>query len=208
MPRFGKNILIPVGVGLLLIAFVVQPKVLAGSSPASSRVLSLGEAYNIGLVSAVRWSPSAKLYEILSTDQGEDPVVPDVRRGLDGRRISWNMDFVIPKTEHHLRLEIRNGEVVLQTEVQGSRGDSFLETSEVTNIVIGRMLEAARLGNLQPGKAWATGYHYRLFKEDNVTTLLIRGLDDESNPAIAFFDAKKNALIARQHKLASGWSSY
>ncbi|MBE7467762.1 MAG: hypothetical protein HS114_01300 [Anaerolineales bacterium] len=171
--------------------------------------LFLSEAYRLGLDVALNWNSSAKLYAMLSTDQGEDPDVPDVKRGLDGRRISWNLDFVIPETERHLLLEVRSGQVVNQTEVQGPHGDNFFEEKEVMAIQTADNLQIAKQQGLRPGRAWATGYHYRLFKDGKVPILVIRGDDDQGNQAIVSIDLEKKQVAEKQRKASDGsWQNY
>ncbi len=199
-------ILVTVGILAALSPFVLTFR--AYAKPVAVP-LSLQEAYQVGAAAASQWNLSSRLYEMTSTDQGEDPTVPEIERGLNGRRISWNLDFVIPKTERHLRLEIRGGQVAFKTEVVGPIADSFFEPDEVMAIHVVDQLNTAKRGGLLPGKGWATGYHFRLLKDESAPVLVIRGLDSGTNAAIAAFNTRTEKLILREHKLPNGeWQQY
>ncbi|MCL4488158.1 MAG: hypothetical protein M1570_08515 [Chloroflexi bacterium] len=166
-----------VGMAVLAILALGPWNAAAQSGRPAPVPLSLHEAYQTGLKTASRWDSSAKLYELNSTDSGEDPALPEDKRGLGGRRVSWNLDFVVPGTDRHLYLEVRGGQVVNQTALRGPLGDSSFEADEVMGI---RADEAvARSKELQPGRKWATGYQYRLFKDAADAILVIRGRDSQ-----------------------------
>lgn len=191
-----------------LVTLILQPWNAAAQSGKLVQIpLSLQDAYQSGLQTALVWDSSARLYGMNSTDAGEDSALSDEKRGLAGRRVSWNLDFVVPDTERHLYLEIRGGQVVNQTALRGPLGDSSFEEDEVMKIRANEVI--ARTKELQPGRGWATGYHYRLLKDSDDAILVIRGRDSQDYDAIVYINAVTNQYIGRQHKVSSrDWQSY
>ncbi|CAH1059729.1 hypothetical protein PAECIP111894_05941 [Paenibacillus pseudetheri] len=161
--------------------------------------LTMKEAIIQGLSAAKKWNKKASLVSVTSVDEKKGG-----SRGDTGRRYSWTLTFMVPKTDEHLLVGLSNGVI---TETRQLKGPKNIETFDIKEIVYDSpaIVEAAKHNYLlQPGEDWATGYHFTYGIVDSVPIITVFGIDNNKLFAKISFNALNGFETEALHKVPHG----
>jgi hypothetical protein len=167
-----RALVLLLGVVTVSVAGLALARGAVGLNSPPAKTLSLAEAYNLAKPRALTWDSRARLYEMHSADSKD---VIDSNQGLDGRRASWYVDFVIPDTTRHFFVFVSNGEVAAEREAQNPT--LWTPFEELPAIAVADIMATARANGVQRGTSKGFGYHFRLHKHDNKPTFAVLGQD-------------------------------
>jgi hypothetical protein len=176
------------------------------STEHSRNLIDLKQAYNLALESVKKENSKAILYFITSADEVNQT---DFEQGRDGRRNLWNIDFVVPDSEQHYVVSIKDGKVVKCESVKSAIDQNRLyldvkhlpDTNKVINNVINKY-------DINPGRNWAFGYHFSYSKQNDKSVLIITGADNDGSIAKILVDASTEEVLSFNHKVLTGGGFY
>lgn len=165
--------------------------ILGQSSPYGSSQLSLKEAVNLGWRHAAAWDPEAVLISASSVDDEYE----EEGKGNNGRRRFWNLIFAVPEKDRSLILTIRDGQVQLKETKDVYQAAEGVQVHEII-VDSPQLVKRARdKYHLLPGVTWAEGYHFVLFKSENVLFAAVVGLNEKEQYTKIFFDPQDGSYL-------------
>ncbi|MEK4404793.1 hypothetical protein MKZ26_10250 [Sporosarcina sp. FSL K6-6792] len=182
----------------MLILFLVFVNLIGREGIASDGEITLKEAIDIGLQRAKEWNVNATLSRINSVDETKGG-----SRGDTGKRFIWSMFFVVPGTDDFALIGISEKKItVFRPDKQSpdptiSYDEIKLDSSDVLQLAKDKY-------GLNPGKDWATGYHFTLDNIDGIPILTVFGNDRDSRFTRISFNAKNGDVVSAIHKLPYG----
>lgn len=161
--------------------------------------LTLIEAVTIGLNKAKEWNKKASLMKIISEDEkmGET-------KGENGKRYKWNLYFTVSGTGKYVVISILNGKATTSETVNGPKNMDTFNINDIRYDSSVLLQKAKEKYDLQPGKNWATGYHFSLDFIEGTPTITIVSLDKEEQFTKVYYDSRSGEEIDAQHKVADG----
>ncbi len=182
----------------MLILFLVFVNLIGREGIASDGEITLKEAIEIGLQRAKEWNVNATLTRINSVDETKGG-----SRGDTGKRFIWSMFFIVPGTDDFALIGISEKKIsMFRPDKQSpdptiSYDEIKLDSSDVVQLAKDKY-------GLNPGKDWATGYHFTLDNIDGLPILTVLGNDRDSRFTRISFNAKNGEVVSAIHKLPYG----
>lgn len=165
---------------------------------ASDGEITLKEAINIGLQRAKEWNVKATLTTVNSVDEKMGG-----SRGGTGKRFNWFMNFVVPGTDDYVLIGISEKKITVFRPSKQSQ-DPIIPHNEI-KLDSSDVLQLAKdKYGLNPGKDWATGYHFTLDSIDGMPILTVIGNDRDSRFTRISFNAQNGDVVSAIHKLPYG----
>ena len=164
----------------------------------SASEITLKEAINIGLKRAKEWNVKATLTTVNSVDE-----TMGGSRGGTGKRFKWFMNFVVPGTDDYVLIGISEKKITVFRPSKQSQDPTIpnneikLDSSDVLQLAKDKY-------GLNPGKDWATGYHFTLDSIDGMPILTVIGNDRDSRFTRISFNAQNGDVVSAIHKLPYG----
>lgn len=182
----------------MLVIFLVFVNLIGSKGIASDREITLKEAINIGLQRAKEWNENATLSRVNSVDE-----TMGGSRGETGRRFNWYMFFVVPGTDDFVLIGISEKKITVFRPGKQTPDPTIpyneikLDSSDVLQLAKDKY-------GLNPGKDWATGYHFTLDSVDGLPILTVFGNDQDNRFTRISFNAKNGDVVSAIHKLPNG----
>lgn len=180
---------------LTLIIVVLLIGVVLYCQPAKSKYLTFKEAYAIASREAKSWNIDALLLYSTSVDK-----LNETDELLNGKRKNWNFEFAIPESKSHYVVEIEAGNITFQQQLSGQvlKKVDLIVDSDILHDSTYFLISAQDNYNLLPGKSWANGYHFVVFKIDNKTTMTVYGTNDRGEIKKITFDMQTCEVIRQE----------
>ncbi|WP_249365328.1 hypothetical protein [Cytobacillus citreus] len=123
--------------------------------------------------------------------------------GSNGKRKYWNVQFAVPDTNLHFLVTIHEGEIDKTTDLTNKVNspipkEQFIKLSDINYDSPQLLKKAVKKGGVQPGKEWAKGYNFNLYKdpETNITQMVVIGWNsDYKKMAAISFNANNGKLL-------------
>lgn len=161
--------------------------------------LSLKEAINLGIDRAKKWNDNASLINVNSVDE-----TMGGSRGETGKRFNWFLNFNVPGTEDYLLLGISKGKITVFEQLKQSGQEQTIANSDIKFDSSDVVRMAKEKYSLNPGKDWATGYHFTLRIIEGIPTITVVGNDKGKLFTRISFDAKNGKITGAIHKVPYG----
>lgn len=136
----------------------------------NSNELTLMQAVKVAYPTALRWNRRAKLFFITSKDNSfKDP--NRFQSGRDGKRKYWNIQFGVPDSNKLFLVTVHNGKVDETANLTDKEGpkqpkiDFVLRLSDIRYDSPELLKQAKKIVSIYPGREFANGYHFGLFKD-------------------------------------------
>jgi len=177
---------------------IITHSTLDNDTVASDGEITLKEAINIGLQRAKEWNVKATLTTVNSVDE-----TMGGSRGGTGKRFKWFMNFVVPGTDDYVLIGISEKKITVFRPSKQSQDPTIthneiqLDSSDVLQLAKDKY-------GLNPGKDWATGYHFTLDSIDGLPILTVIGNDRDSRFTRISFNAQNGDVVSAIHKLPYG----
>jgi hypothetical protein len=185
-------------ISCLLVVFLVFVNLIDSEGIASDGEITLKEAINIGLQRAKEWNVNATLTRVNSVDE-----TMGGSRGETGRRFNWFMFFVVPGTDDYVLIGISEKKITVFSPSKQTPDPTIpyneikLDSSDVLQLAKDKY-------GLNPGKDWATGYHFTLDSIDGLPILTVFGNDRDNRFTRISFKAQNGDVVSAIHKLPYG----
>jgi hypothetical protein len=154
--------------------------------------LTLKEAYHLGLDIALKWDSRVMLSRIGSVDDPNQ----EGSKGANGKRRKWGLMFVVPGERKSVAMYINSKKNTLFVTSKSTIQSEFLISPEEVVIDSPDALQKVKSKyTLKPGKDWAEGYHFLLYKWNGKTAMSVVGLDDGNKFTKIFLNAKSGEFI-------------
>lgn len=183
----------------ILIIIIILSVKFPSSQAENKAELSILEAVKLAYPLALEWDENAQLLEVINVDLDK----PGMSIGSNGKRKYWNVQFAVPDTNLHILVTIHEGEVSRVVDLT-KKGNSpipkkqLIKLSDVNYDSPQLLKSALKKGGIQPGKDWAKGYNYSLYKdpETNITLILVIGWNSDYEEMVAInFNATNGKLV-------------
>ena len=161
--------------------------------------LSLKQAINLGINRAKKWNDKASLINVNSVDE-----TMGGSRGETGKRYKWFLNFIVPGTDDYLLLGISKGKITVFEQLKQLGQEQTIAYSDIKFDSSDLVRIAKDKYGLNPGKDWATGYHFTLRKIENTPTISVLGTDKDKLFTRITFDAKNSKITGVIYKVPYG----
>ncbi|MBT2728420.1 hypothetical protein J7E63_15940 [Bacillus sp. ISL-75] len=161
--------------------------------------LSLKQAINLGIDRAKKWNDKASLINVNSVDETRGG-----SRGKTGKRYNWFLNYMVPGTEDYLLLGISKGKITVFEQLKQSGQEQTIAYSAIKFDSSDLVRIAKDKYGLNPGKDWATGYHFTLRMIEDTPTISVLGTDKDKLFTRITFDAKNGKITGAIHKVPYG----
>jgi hypothetical protein len=115
-------------------------------------------------------------------------------RGETGKRYKWFLNFIVPGTDDYLLLGISKGKITVFEQLKQLGQEQTIAYSDIKFDSSDLVRIAKDKYGLNPGKDWATGYHFTLRKIENTPTISVLGTDKDKLFTRITFDAKNSKI--------------
>lgn len=182
----------------MFVIFLVFINLIGHEGIASDGEITLKEAIDIGFEKAKEWNVNATLTRVNSVDE-----TMGGSRGETGKRFVWTMIFIVPGTDDYVLIGISEKKITVfepskQTPDPAIHYDDIkLDSSDVLQLAKDKY-------GLNPGKDWATGYHFTLDNIDGMPILTVFGNDQDSRFTRISFNTQDGDMVSAIHKLPYG----
>lgn len=167
--------------------------------------LTLKEAYSLALTEAIRWCPQAKLCFLSSVDKEQT----DNTSGSDGKRRFWNLQFANSSNNQSLYLSVNDGQVINAGEnTCYLKEDKCIQFDDVVIDSDNALDEVKSYTELIPGKVWAKGYNFSLYKSENNVYISVVGFNKSGYFTRIKIDAKNGGILSESNKVPHGGGIY
>ncbi|QRG66670.1 hypothetical protein [Brevibacillus choshinensis] len=184
-----KKILLSVLVAL--ISTFHSYTIFAQSQPQTDTELTLKEAYQLGLSIAKKWDSRVTLGQMGSIDDNKIG-----SKGADGKRRKWGLMFFVPGERKSVAMYIHDKKNTVFVTSKSTIKSDFLISSRDVVLDSPAILQMVKSKfNLKPGKNWAVGYHFLLYRWNGKTVMGVLGLDNEGKMTNIFVDAKTGEFL-------------
>ena len=174
-------------------------EVKASSKSLEKGELSLKQAINLGIDRAKKWNDKAALINVNSVDE-----TMGGSRGETGKRYNWFLNFMVPGTEYYLLLGISKGKNTVFKQLKQSGQDQTIAYSDIKFDSSDLVRIAKDKYGLNPGKDWATGYHFILRSVEGTPAITVVGIDKDKLFTSITFNAINGKVTGAIHKVPYG----
>ncbi|OVE34475.1 hypothetical protein CCZ20_26390 [Priestia aryabhattai] len=154
-----------------------------------NKVITMVEAYEIGIQKCIKLDENCELIYIGSVDDQKDT-------GIDGKKGDWQMILALNDKKKKMIVKIERGHVKDTSLLEGV-DEPTIKSNEIKIDSSDAIKEVVNKFSLSPGQTnLYRGYHFRLFKENETLFLSVIGNKKIQDTEI-FIDGKTGKYLGR-----------
>lgn len=168
------------------------------------KLLSFEDAYLKAERIALEWNPNSLLYSAGSVDLDNN------KNYKYDKRAGWNFHFSFNNSNEHCIIEIKNGQVYCVNYIESDyvSEDKLINREEIKITFRKVLKQAIKDFSLKPGKNWAIGYHYQIYKDNAVPMIAVIGVNSMKMQQRIYYNSNTGKYIKEMHKEPVGGGLY